>query len=447
MQRLEGRLRTLEKERIVNKIDKNTYKVDIEKFNKMIEERAKQKIEKNKLIETKKELKNELNQIRNKIRDKYNIANSNLNKLKSKFTSNQTKMKASIELKKTFNEINQMKIEETKIKAKLIDQNLLTYGKIDPYKGADYLIKNTTLSIQKIREITEFQIKRLEQLERRGFVEKRENSYILKNKEEFKKYINSQKANKDRERIAKSKATSKAIRTKVNNFVKKNLKIRPIKDFKSSYYHLKKAFGRTIGDQMLAFAVALGYSIAKNSTKLAIKTTLSVIRTLAKAANKTIEHAKNKNFEKKLKEQNKYKDKNKLKNKSKSKKESKFKKEHKSKEDKSNLENKTKIRENKLEDKNKLENKSKDKEENKLKDNKLEDKNKNKTNEKEEDKSKDKDKLENENKSKDKEENEFRDEKEKSNEEKDDKDKLKDEDKEENRDFENEVEKNKDDGH
>ena len=250
------------------------------------------------------ELKIKLHQIRNQIQKKYNITKTHINILKSYHTNKYSKQISSIVVKKNFDEIHQLKIKENKTKIELLDQKLLNYNEINPFKGAEYLLKNTTLSTQKVREITELQLKRLEQLKRKGLVEKRGNTYMIRDKEKFKEYISSQKADKDRERIAKSKITNKVIKSKINSFIDRHSKIRPLKDFKSSYYHLSRAFGKSTGDRMVAFAVAVGYSIAKNSVKLAIKTAISVIRTLTKTTNKTIQQFKNKNFEKNINKKN-----------------------------------------------------------------------------------------------------------------------------------------------
>ncbi len=301
IKRLTGRLNNLEKQGIIKKISENTYKVNIEKFHKMIEERAKEKIEKNILKKEQLILKNKIKNLYNQQSNLYNQQKFNLNLLKTPFLEKKTVI---TKIKTTSIEINRINKEITKTKLEILDKKLLENGKINPLNGAEYLLKNTTLSTQQVREITELQFKRLEQLKRKGLVEKKDNTYVIKDKEKFKKYISSQKADKDRERIAKSKIINKVIKSKVNNFIYRHTKFRPVKDFKSSYYHLSKAFGKTTGDKMIAFSVALGYSIAKNSVKLAIKTAISVIRTLSKTTNKTIQHIKNKNFEKKLNQKN-----------------------------------------------------------------------------------------------------------------------------------------------
>jgi len=179
--------------------------------------------------------------------------------------------------------------------------------------------KLETLPREKLKEL---QLKRLEQLTRKGLVEKKRDVYIVKDKQKFKEYINSQKADKDRERIAKSKITNKIIKSKVNSFINRHSKIRPVKDFKSSYYHFSKAFGKSTGDRVVAFAVAVGYSIGKTSIKLAIRTAISVIRFFIKTTNKTIQYSQNKNFEKRINQ--KYQNKNKINNKLKNKKNKEF---------------------------------------------------------------------------------------------------------------------------
>jgi len=297
IKRLTGRLKSLEKQGIIQQINENTYKVDIEKFTKMIEERAKEKIEKNLLKKEQIRLKNKIKNLYTQKSNLYNQQKINSKLLKTPFLEK----KAIIDkIKATSIEINRLDKEITKTKIEILDKKLLENGKINPFKGAEYLLKNTTLSNQKVREITELQLKRLEQLKRKGLVEKKDDFYIVKDKQKFREYINSQKANSDRTRIAKSNTTNKVIRSKVNNFINRNSKIRPIKDFRSSYYHLSRTFGSSTGDRMVAFAVAVGYSIAKTSIKLAIKTAISVIRTFIKITNKAIQHTKNKNFERKI---------------------------------------------------------------------------------------------------------------------------------------------------
>jgi len=309
IKRLTGRLNSLEKQGIIKKINENTYKVDLEKFHKMIEERAKEKVEKNILKKEQLILKNKIKNLYNQKSNLYNQQKFNSNLLKTPLLEKKTVIN---KIKTTSIEINRVDKEITKTKLEILDKKLLENGKINPLKGAEYLLKNTTLSTQKVREITELQLKRLEQLARKGLVEKKGDVYVVKDKQKFKEYINSQKADKDRERIAKSKITNKVIKSKVNSFINRHSKIRPIKDFKSSYYHLSRAFGRSTGDRMVAFAVAVGYSIAKTSIKLAIRTAISVIRSFIKTTNKTIQHSRNKNFEKRINQ--KYQNKNKINN-------------------------------------------------------------------------------------------------------------------------------------
>ena len=304
IKRLTGRLNSLEQQGIIQKINDNTYKVDIEKFNKMIENRSKKKIEKNLLKKEQQQLKIEIKNLQ--IEKSILVKQQKLNfyKLKSPFYDKQSIIN---KIQHTSTMINTLDKEVTKLKLEILDKKLQTYEKINPLKGAEYLLKNTILSTQKIREITELQLKRLEQLKRKGLVEKKGNEYIVKDKQKFKEYIKSEKADKDRTRIAKSKITNKTIKTKVNTFINKHSKVRPIRDFKSSYYNLSRIFGKTTGDRLLAFGIALGYSIAKNSIKLAFKIAISTVRAIIGTTSKTIKFSKNKPFERKIKKQKKNK--------------------------------------------------------------------------------------------------------------------------------------------
>ena len=201
IKRLTGRLNSLEKQGIVQKVNDNTYKVDIEKFNKMIEERAKEKIEKNKIFDLNTQLKYNINDIKEKKLQIQNLKKISFEKFKT--SSEYEKISVLYELEEHIEELKHLDIAEKQLKLEILDNRLMAFGQINIEKEKEFFKKiNPTLDDKQISKILNLKIKRLEQLVKKDLIEKNENEYTIKDKQKFAEYIRTNEANIDRNELA-----------------------------------------------------------------------------------------------------------------------------------------------------------------------------------------------------------------------------------------------------